>query len=433
MRSLARKSSVVALLLVSALALSACAASKEEEEAEPDRVVSVEVAPALSTSIQLRVSAEAVLYPIQQASIAPKITAPVRAFHVERGSAVRAGQVLAELESQDLGAAVAENQAASDQAEATYEVTARATVPQEVQKAELDVRAAQDALNAQQKRYDSLQDLYKQGAIAQREVNDALVTLTQARNQLEIAQRVQRDLQGFGRDQSLRAAAAQRDAAKRRLEASQVQLSYSKIVSPINGIVTDRPLFAGETAPAGGPLLTVMDLSSVIARAHISQEDATKLKVGNPASLFPPDGGPAVSGKVTQISPALDPLNTTVEVWVQAANAGARMKAGTSVRVEIVARNEPIALVVPEPAVVTDEHGETFVMLVAEGDKPKKQAVVLGIHDAGNVQVVEGLKGGDRVVSTGAFELSKLEPDVLKKTTLQIQLPKEEEEEEDEK
>ena len=433
MRSLARKSSVVALLLVSALALSACAASKEEEEAEPDRVVSVEVAPALSTSIQLRLSAEAVLYPIQQASIAPKITAPVRAFHVERGSAVRAGQVLAELESQDLGAAVAENQAASDQAEATYEVTARATVPQEVQKAELDVRAAQDALNAQQKRYDSLQDLYKQGAIAQREVNDALVTLTQARNQLEIAQRVQRDLQGFGRDQSLRAAAAQRDAAKRRLEASQVQLSYSKIVSPINGIVTDRPLFAGETAPAGGPLLTVMDLSSVIARAHISQEDATKLKVGNPASLFPPDGGPAVSGKVTQISPALDPLNTTVEVWVQAANAGARMKAGTSVRVEIVARNEPIALVVPEPAVVTDEHGETFVMLVAEGDKPKKQAVVLGIHDAGNVQVVEGLKGGDRVVSTGAFELSKLEPDVLKKTTLQIQLPKEEEEEEDEK
>jgi len=110
-----------------------------------------------------------------------------------------------------------------------------------------------------------------------------------------------------------------------------------------------------------------------------------------------------------------------------------RLKAGGSVRLEIVAREELIALVVPESAIVTEESGETFVMLVAEGDKPKKQAVTLGIHDAGNVQVVEGLKGGDRVVSTGAFELAKLEPDVLEETTLQIQLPKEEDEEEDEK
>jgi multidrug efflux pump subunit AcrA (membrane-fusion protein) len=109
-----------------------------------------------------------------------------------------------------------------------------------------------------------------------------------------------------------------------------------------------------------------------------------------------------------------------------------KLRAGTSLKVEIVAKTEPLALVVPESAIVTGESGETFVMLVAAGDMPKKQTVALGIHDAGNVQVTEGLKGGDRVVSTGAYELSKLEPDVLKKTKLQIQLPKEEEEEEEE-
>ena len=102
-------------------------------------------------------------------------------------------------------------------------------------------------------------------------------------------------------------------------------------------------------------------------------------------------------------------------------------------RVEIIARTERIALVIPEGAVITDESGETSVMVIGEGDTPHKQAVMLGIHDAGNVQVTEGLKGGDRVVSTGAYELSKLEPDVLKKTKLQIQLPKEDEEEEEEK
>ena len=103
-------------------------------------------------------------------------------------------------------------------------------------------------------------------------------------------------------------------------------------------------------------------------------------------------------------------------------------------RVEIVARKEAVALVIPESAVITGGSGDTFVMMIGEGDKAKKQTVTLGIHDAGNVQVLEGLKGGDRVVSTGAYELSKLEPDVLKNTKLQIQQPKdEEEEEEDEK
>jgi len=420
----------LALLLL----LPACAKKAEEKEPESEPVVTVEVAPALSTSIELKVLAEAVLYPVQQANIVPKITAPIRAFHVERGSVVRAGQLLAELESQDLAATVVENQAALDQAEATFQTTSRAGLPQEAQKAELDVRAARDALDAQQKRYDSLQDLYKQGAIAQKEVNEAQVALTQARNQSEMAQRVLQDLQGFGREQSLKAATAQRDAARSRVQTSQVQLGYAKVVSPIDGIVTDRPLFAGETPAPGSPLLTIMDLSSVIARAHISQQDAAPLKIGNTAKLFSADGGAPAEGKVTQISAALDPANTTVEVWVQAPNPGMRLRAGTGLRVEIVAKTEPIALVVPESAVVTGEAGETFVMLVGEGDQPKKQMVTLGIHDAGRVQVIEGLKGGDRVVSTGAFELSKLEPDVLKKTKLEIQLQKEEEEdEEDEK
>jgi HlyD family secretion protein len=425
------KGRVGTVLFALLLALPGCAA-KEEEEPEAEPVVSVEVAPALSTSIEEKVAAEAVLYPVQQASIVPKITASVRAFHVDRGSMVRAGQVLAELENQDLAGVVAENQAALDQAEAAFQTTSRAAVPQEAQRAELELRGAREALEAQQKRYDSLQDLYKQGAIAQKEVNEAQVALTQARNQADIAQRVLQDLQGFGREQALKAAAAQRDAARTRLQTSQVQLGYSRIVSPIDGVVTDRPIFAGETAAAGSPLLTIMDLSKLIARAHVSQQAAAELKVGNVASLFWAENERPVQGKVTQISPALDPSNTTVEIWIQASNPEMKLRAGASVRIEIVARTVPIALVVPESAVVTDESGGTFVMLVAEEDRPRKQAVTLGIHDAGRVEVTEGLKGGDRVVSTGAFELSKLDPDVLKKTKLQIQLPKEEEEEEEE-
>src|SRR6185295_12238700 len=96
-------------------------------------------------------------------------------------------------------------------------------------------------------------------------------------------------------------AAAQRDAAKGRVDSAQAQMSYSRITSPIDGVVTDRPIFAGEMPPANGPMVTVMDLSQVIARAHVSQDDVKELKVGNMANIVPSDGSAPVPGRVTVI------------------------------------------------------------------------------------------------------------------------------------
>ena len=172
--------------VIAGLVLWGCSA-KQATEAEPEPVVTVDVAPVLSSAIQLKVNGDALLYPLQQAAIVPKLSAPVTKFYVEKGSHVRAGQLLAELENKDLLGAVAENKAAYEQAEASYETTARATVPEEVQKAELDLKAAKGTMDAQQKLYESRQALYREGAIAQKDVNDAQVTLTQAQNQYEIA------------------------------------------------------------------------------------------------------------------------------------------------------------------------------------------------------------------------------------------------------
>ena len=76
----------------------------------------------------------------------------------------------------------------------------------------------------------------------------------------------------------------------------------------------------GETPQSGSPVVTVMDLSQVIARAHVSPGEAAELKVGDDANVIGPGGAP-IAGKVTQISPALDAASTTVEVWVQAAES----------------------------------------------------------------------------------------------------------------
>jgi HlyD family secretion protein len=279
--------------------------------------------------------------------------------------------------------------------------------------------------------FDSRQSLYREGAISQREVNDAQVNLTQTKTQYELAVKHLQTVQSVSRDQSIKAAEAQRDAARARLESTQAQLNYSKITSPIDGVVTDRPVFAGEMPQSGGPIITVMDLSQVIARVHVSQSDAKQLKVGDMANLLPADGGAQIPGRITVISPALDPSSTTVEVWVQAANQTDRLRPGTSMRVEMIAQTVPSALVIPAASVVTSASGSTSVMVIDTENKPHKKSVTLGIRDAGNVQVTEGLQSGERVVTVGAFELAKLEEEVLAKTKVEIQTPKEDEDEDE--
>ncbi len=425
-----RKGHLLTNVMIAAAVLMFGCRAKQAAEPEPAGEITVDVAPVLNSEIQLKVTADAVLYPLQQAAIVPKTASPVKKFFVERGAHVKAGQLLAELENQDLSSALMESKAAADSAEAAYETAARSSVPEELQKAELDVRAAKDALDAQQKSFEARQELYRQGAIAQKDVNDAQVALTQARNQNEIATRHLQNLQSFTKDQELKIAAAQRDAAMAHHSLAQAQLSYTRIVSPIDGVVTDRPLYAGEMPQSGASLITVMDVSQVIARMHVSQQEAAQLKVGNAANLIVPGVAP-VPGRVTQISPALDPSSTTVEVWIQASNRDGRLKPGASLRAEAIAKTVPNAMVIPYVAVLTSTAtGNTTVIVVDSENKPHRKPVTLGIRDGANVQIVDGLESGERVVTAGAFELAKLDSDVFDKTKVKIAPPKEEPDEE---
>jgi len=343
---------------------------------------------------------------------------------------VKAGQLLVELENRDLAGAASESRAAMKQAEASFQTTSRATVPEETHKAELDLRAAKDALDAQQAILDNRQALLKEGAIAQKDVNDAQASVSQARAQYEIAKKRLEDLQAFGSQQAIEVAQAQRDAARAHDESAQAQLAYSRITSPIDGVVTDLPYYPGETPPSGMPVVTVMDLSQVIARAHISPSEAAELNIGNPSNLIGP-GGAAIPGKVVQISPALNATSTTVEIWVQADNADGMLKPGTAIRVEMIARNVDKTLVIPERAVLTSPSGSTYAIVVDGDNKPHLRKVAVGIRDGGKAQVTDGLESGQRVATTGAFELFKLESEVFEKTKVQIAPAKEEEEPEE--
>src|SRR5947209_10415932 len=138
-------------------------------------------------------------------------------------------------------------------------------------------------------------------------------------------------------------------------------------------------------AATGTPLLTVMDLSSVIAKAHIPQSEAAALKVGDKGTMTVPGIEGPIEGSVTVISPALDPNSTTVEVWVEAKNPKQALKPGTSVALSVTAQTINDALVVPASSIITVPDGNSAVMLAGSDGRAHQKTVKLGIKNGDDV------------------------------------------------
>ena len=366
-------------------------------------MVTVQTATVERGAIQQIITAEAILFPRDQAAITPKIVAPVRKFYVNRGSRVHRGQLLAVLENRDLSAAAIENKGAYEQAQAAYGLQTKSALPEEWQKAELDLKTAKDAYDAAQKVYDSRRVLYQQGAMPRKELDASAVALAQAKAQYELAQKHLAALQSAGKQEQLKAAKGQLRAAQGKYEGAAAQLAYTEIRSPIDGVVTDRPFYPGETAAAGTPLLTVMDTATVTARAHIPQSEATLLKPDDPATITAP-GDLRVPGKVVLVSPALDQNSTTVEIWVRADNPDGRLRPGTSVGLAIVAQTVNDTIVIPASALQKTPEGGNIVMIVA-ADRARQVAVETGIRQGERLQITKGLGGGESLIVNGAYAL----------------------------
>ncbi|HET9783318.1 MAG TPA: efflux RND transporter periplasmic adaptor subunit [Terriglobales bacterium] len=399
-----RRLFALAALATCAAALTACSSGGDQPAPQP--VVAVQVAPARLTQLQQWVRAQAVLYPLHQAVITPKISAPVRQFFVNRGDRVHQGEPLAQLENRDLAAAAQEAEAQLAAAQAAYQTATAGSIPAELQKAQLDDAAAKQTVANLQKIADSRRRLFQQGALPRRDLDQANLDLTNAKNAAALADQHIAALEHGGHAQAVAAAKADLDAARARATAAEAQLSYSKITSPMDGVVADRPVYPGELATPSSPLMTIVELSQVVARVPLPAAQAALLKLGDQATLSLPGNDRTWKGSVTVVSPATDPGSTTVEVWVRAANPGGDLKPGTTAAVAMLARTLPDALTVPASALLTDDSGATSVMVVGSDSKAHSRPVEVGVREPDQVQIVKGLKPGERVVSVGAYALA---------------------------
>jgi multidrug efflux pump subunit AcrA (membrane-fusion protein) len=398
----------IAVLLVG-LIIWRVRSSKPETEAAVTPTVSVKVAKAEKQTIAAPITAVGTIWPREKADVGAKVSAQIKSMPLLKNKLVRAGEVIAVLESRDLQAQRAEALAAHNEARANERSLVTGTIPKtnaEDQKALNDAHAK---VNNARATFERRRTLYDKGGISKKDLEASQLDLTTAENELRLQEQTVA-LRTRSLNPNDRALASARTAeAQQHLATLDAQLSYATIRSPITGIVTDQFQYEGEFASAGGKLVTIADTSSVIVKAPFSDTAVAQVKTGDTVTVLPTDtSAEEMHGQVTLLSRSSDPTNRTVEVWVTLGNGDGKLRANGAAQVTIAANSKDDAIVVPASAVTLEASNATegTVMVVDDQNVAHETKVTIGIRTPDKVEIVEGLKGGETVVIEGNYALS---------------------------
>jgi HlyD family secretion protein len=399
---------VVLILVVIVVAVWKWRKSSADADETVVPIVSVKVAKAEKEPIAAQVSAVGTIWPREKADVGAKISSQIKKMALLKNKVVRAGEVIAVLESRDLQAQRAEAVAALNEARANERSVTTGTIPQTNAQDEKALHDAHARVATARATYERRRVLYEKGGISKKDLETAQLDLTTAEDELRLAEQTV-VLRAKSLNPNDRALAAARVAqAQQRVATLDAQLSYATIRSPITGIVTDQFQYEGEFAAAGGKLVTIADISQVIVKAPFADTVAAQLKVGDPTTVLPTDtSGEEMKGQITLLSHSSDPTNRTVEVWVALGNGAGHLRANGAAQITVFANSKPEAVVVPASAVTLDatNANDGTVMVVDDQSVAHEQKVAVGVRTPHKVEITSGLQGGETVVIEGNYGL----------------------------
>jgi RND family efflux transporter MFP subunit len=348
-----------AAILAAMLALAACSSQPRTVSAAPEVIHGVQLLTVQKATIPDFVEAVGTLQAAQTSQLASQIMGNIVEMRVKEGDRVRHGEVLAMLEDAQPQAAVLRAQAAENAAQ------------QEIVAADSDYGLAEATF----KRY---QDLYNKKSVSPQEFDEV-----KAREQAASARRA-----------LAQAGLAQAQAA---LTQAKTTLSYTRVLAPFDGVVTEKRADPGTLASPGMPLLVVEDQRRFRLEASVDEGDIHLVKLGQAVTVTLDSlPGAQFSGRVAQIVPAADPASRSFIVKVELP-ADSRLRSGLFGRAHI-ARGERQAILVPRSAVV--ERGQLEgVYVVGEDQLATLRYITLGNPVGEQVEALSGLQGGERVVA----------------------------------
>jgi membrane fusion protein, multidrug efflux system len=351
-----RKTTILAAALLAALPFAGCGRGEREEPAPPPEIVlgPADTAVVVRAEVQTGPSLSGSLAAEEQATVRAQLSGSILETYAEPGEPVRRGQLLARLDAFSLRDTYTSAQVAVEQARSNLSLAEREAERQRV--------------------------LAEAGAVAERNVETATQSVATARASLA--------------------------QARAQLSSAEKQLGYTRVTAPISGVVSEKPVSAGDVVQPGTAVYTVVDPSRLELEASVPAEQIGALHVGAPVQ-FTVNGYPgrAFEGEITRINPAADPATRQVRVYAEIPNPGNALVAGLFAEGR-VASQARTGLTVPTAAI--DRRMQRPAVLVVREGKVQRVDIELGIEDEREqrVEVLRGVQAGEVVLRGGAQEIA---------------------------
>jgi len=330
---------------------------------ETEKALSVKGSHVSREAISLYIVANTTLESVRDVTVYSKLNAIIAELSAEEGDTVRKGQPLARLDDREIKNEFEQARIALDQAKVSLK--------------EAEVRAELSAAS-----YERALTLRDQELISQQDFDQ---TVLSSRTDALAADRAKQQLV----------------AAEARLDGARIQLDYTTIESPLDGVLTQRLVDVGDRVNVNEALFTVQEFPPLWARIYIPEKSLPELNLGQLAAIdvetYPEM---RFEGRIKMISPTIDASSGTVKVTIEVARPGQYLRPGMFGTVRIATQTHPDAVVIPKKAIVR-ERDLNFVYLINSDGTVSRREIEIGFSEEDRVEILTGLQEGDAIVTVG--------------------------------
>jgi HlyD family secretion protein len=374
------------------------AKNSEPARGRTSQVPMVDIASVTQGLVEEKLHRTGDIVPETQVTLSSKVQGRVEKIHVREGDRVKAGQVLLVMDSREAEANVVQakaNLAAAAARLKQVKATSEEAVRSQIQQAKANMEMAESDLRR-------AEGLFQEELLPKKQLDEARTKYNVAKAAYDLALNSIRQ-KTWENDIAL--AEAQWAQAKANLDLSEAQLANLTILSPMSGTVTRRYIDPGKSVKdADSPMLTLMDLAEVKMVVNVIEREFVRLRVGQPVQVtvtaLP---GKTFPARISVINPALEMQSRTAEIQISIPNPGYVLNPGMFGAADILLRSTPAATLIPIRALVN--LGDREIVYVINGDKALARTVRKGLSKDSFVEIIEGVKAGEKVVTVGQDSL----------------------------
>jgi HlyD family secretion protein len=377
-------------------------------QVQQERIIPIEIAKVQQGDIKEFLTVSGLVEPRETVRVFAKTVGQAKELLVQEGDIVQKDDILMRLDDEQIRLQVAQARATFDSAQASLEKVKAGARPQEISQAEAAMRQAKINLDSAEENYLRMEKLFSEGAVSEQQHDQAKGQYEIAEAQYQAANESYKLVMEGASAQDIKAVEAQARQAQSALEMAQSQLNNTAVKAPISGSITSITAKTGEMVSSAVPLLVIVDISELYVTTGISEKDIASIQVGQEAEIFI-DAFPQEKfyGEVTSKGVMVDPTSKSMEIKIKIVDPHVDIPPGVFARANILIENNPDALVVPTTSLTRRTEGLYVYVLSDDGNSVERRAIVTGMRQDNQVEVLQGLQVDEIIVILGNIALDE--------------------------